>query len=104
MAKKRKSKSTEEKLRVIKEKEEEQKREIVLLESEIEQIKGKQQKSSYWKWIEWIGKALLLSTPLLALLFFSFEGDIELYLSPFGILLLLILYFGTLAYYLARAK
>ena len=52
-----------------------------------------------YKSIKIIVKLILVTLPLWAVLLFSFDADFSLELSPFGIGLFLLVYFGTLGMY-----
>ncbi|HIH46996.1 TPA: hypothetical protein HA297_01740 [Candidatus Woesearchaeota archaeon] len=76
--------------------EEENKKRIRILEKQLKTVQKRQQ----YSFVKMLLKVLLMTLPLWALFFISFETDISIELSVIGIILFFVVYFGTVGLYL----
>ncbi len=69
----------------------------------LEKVLTKMQKRQKYAWglsmLKLLVRVFLFTSPLWLLFMMSFETDVSLHLSPWGIALLLFIYFGTLGMY-----
>ncbi len=91
--------ATEARLQVLEEKEHATQEKIQTLEAVLKNVKERGKKEQRFTLLKAVIRAVLFTTPLWLLFVLSLETDLTLYLSAWGIALILILYFGTVALY-----
>ena len=86
-------------LRVLEDKERTTQDKVHALEDVLRKVTKRRETASNYSFLKLIVRASLFTAPLWLLFVLSFETDLTLYLSPWGIALILLIYFGSLGLY-----
>lgn len=86
-------------LRMLEEKEHTTQDKVRALEDVLRKVTKRRETASTYSFLKLLARAALFTAPLWLLFVLSFETDLTLYLSPWGIALILLIYFGTLGLY-----
>ena len=83
-------------LRMLEEKERTTQDKVRALEDVLHKVTKRRETADTYSFLKLLARVALFTAPLWLLFVLSFETDLTLYLSPWGIALILFIYFGTL--------
>lgn len=86
-------------LRMLEEKESTTRDKVRVLEDVLKKVTTRRETAGTYSFLKLLARAALFTAPLWLLFALSFETDLTLYLSPWGIALILLIYFGSLGLY-----